>query len=255
MIQDVIDSPLLVLAIAFLALWLAAHGSATWVRRTRADEAVHTHFEFVLSATLTLLGLVIGFNLLTAVNRYDQRKNYEEAEANAIGTQFLRSDLLPAADRDRLKRLLRNYLDQRLLFYVTREGRQLDVVIARTGQLQAEMWTTVLAPAVAQPTPLMALAVSGMNDVINAQGYTQSAWWNRIPLGAWLLMCALAVSCNVLIGYGVRGRKGAGVLLLVIPFVVSISFFLIADVDSPRSGVIRVLPQNLLAIVDTLPAP
>jgi hypothetical protein len=254
MIQDLVDSPLLVLAISFLVLWLAAHASASWVRRTRADEAVHTHFEFVLSATLTLLGLIIGFNLLTAINRYDLRKNYEEAEANAIGTQFVRADLLPAADAQKLRKLLRSYVDQRLLFYTTRDQRELGMVNTRTAQLQAEMWATVLAPAAAQPTPIMALAVSGMNDVLNAQGYTQSAWWNRIPLGAWYLMCALAISCNLLIGYGVRGSKGVGGLLLVIPFVVSISFFLIADVDSPRSGVIRVLPQNLLAIVETLPA-
>jgi hypothetical protein len=254
MIQQLMDYPLLILAVAFLGLSSAAWASALWVRRTRADKAVHAHFEFVLSATLTLLGLVIGFNLLTAVNRYDQRKNYEEEEANAIGTQFLRADLLPATDGNRVKALLRTYLDQRLLFYVTRDERELRMVNSRTAQLQAEMWSAVLPAAAAQPTPIIALAVSGMNDVINAQGYTQAAWWNRIPLGAWFLMVALALSCNVLIGYGVRDRKGGGSLLFVIPFVVAISFFLIADVDSPRSGVIRVLPQNLLTTAEMLTA-
>ena len=103
-----------------------------------------------------------------------------------------------------------------------------------------------MAEAASQPTPPMALAVSGMNDVLNSQGYTQAAWWNRIPLGAWALMALMAISCNLLVGYGER-RKGE-LFLFILPVVVSISFFLIADLDSPRGGVIRVQPQNLLAI-------
>jgi len=121
--------------------------------------------------------------------------------------------------------------------------------------LQTELWSAVLAPAAAQPTPVMALAVSGMNDVLNAQGYTQAAWWNRIPIAAWLLMAAIAICCNVLLGYGARNVKPDGVLLMAIPFVVAISFFLIADIDSPNGGVIRVHPQNLEAVVESLRAP
>jgi hypothetical protein len=60
-----------------------------------------------------------------AISRYDQRKNYEEAEANAIGTEYLRADLLPMADRSNVRALLRNYLDQRILFYETRDGNAL----------------------------------------------------------------------------------------------------------------------------------
>ena len=76
-----------------------------------------------MAATLTLLGLIIGFSFSMAISRYDQRKNYEEAEANAIGTEYVRADLLPAADAERMHGLLRNYLDQRVLFYQTRDER------------------------------------------------------------------------------------------------------------------------------------
>jgi len=34
--------------------------------------------------------------------------------------------------------------------------------------------------------------------------------------------------------------------------VLSIAFFLIADIDSPRNGVIRVLPQNLITLSQSL---
>jgi hypothetical protein len=91
--------------------------------------------------------------------------------------------------------------------------------------------------------------VSGMNDVLNSQGYTQAAWWNRIPVAAWGLMGLIAVSCNLLFGYGER-RTSA--LALVLPLIISISFFLIADIDSPRAGVIRVAPQNLIALSQTM---
>ena len=145
-------------------------------------------------------------------------------------------------------RCLANYLDQRILFYKTRDEQQLRQINANTAQLQSELWAAVQAPAAAQPTPVVALAVSGMNDVLNSQGYTQAAWWNRIPLAAWGLMAAIAICCNLLVGYGARHAEAEGILILVLPLVVSISFFLIADIDSPRGGIIRVQPQNLLSL-------
>ena len=89
-----------------------------------------------------------------------------------------------------------------------------------------------------------------MNDVLNSQGYTQAAWWNRIPVAAWILMVAIAVCCNMLIGYGAH-RKDR-ILLSILPLVISVSLFLIADLDSPRRGIIRVVPQNLLALSQSL---
>lgn len=103
-----------------------------------------------------------------AVSRYDQRKTYEEAEANAIGTEYLRADLLPAANAALERELLKKYLDQRVLFYVTRDDRQLRQIDTGTSEPQTELWSHAAA---AQPTPLVALAVSGMNDVLNSQGY------------------------------------------------------------------------------------
>ena len=110
----------------------------------------------------------------------------------------------------------------------------------------------VQSPAKAQPTPILGLVVSGMNDVLNSQGYSQAAFWNRIPLGAWALMGAVAICANLLVGYGARKADvGAGRFLLL-PLVLSIAFFLIADIESPRRGVIRVSPQNLISLAQTL---
>ena len=86
--------------------------------------------------------------------------------------------------------------------------------------------------------------------MLNRQGYTQAAWWNRIPLAAWGPMVFLAICCSLLIGY--RARRRESVLFTVVPFLVSVAFFLIAEIDSPRTGVIRVLLQNLISLSQSL---
>jgi hypothetical protein len=246
--------PFLVLALSLVVLWLSARiGVFFRKRRRNLEEDEREDFGVIVAAALTLLGLIIGFSFSMAVSRYDQRKNYEEAEANAIGTEYVRADLLPAGDAARVHGLLRSYLDQRVLFYKSRDERQLRQIDASTAQLEADLWSAVRAPASAQPTPMVALAVWGMNDVLNSQGYTQAAWWNRIPIAAWGLMGAIGICCNLLIGYGARRGEPKAILLLVLPLVVSISLFLIADIDSPRGGLIHVAPQNLLSLAQSLP--
>jgi hypothetical protein len=251
----VMDYPLLVFMLSFFALWLSAWIGASFLRpRETLEQSAREDFNLVLSATLTLLGLIIGFSFSMAIGRYDQRKNYEEAEANAIGTEYVRVDLVPAADTKKLRVLLRDYLDQRILFYSTRNEQQLQQINARTAQLQTDLWNAVRVPTAAEPTPVAALVVSGMNDVLNSQGYTQAAWWNRIPVAAWVMMMAIAICSNVLFGYGARIAKRGSMVFVLLPFVVSIAFFLIADIDSPTGGVIRVAPHNLTSLAESLRA-
>ena len=250
--------PLLLFVVSFAVLWLAAWAGTAGFTNLRSQAASqHEDFAVIQGATLTLLGLIIGFTFSMALTRYDQRKNYEEEEANAIGTEYLRADLLPQAERAKVRELLVSYVDQRILFYTTRDAQELDRINAKTAQLQAALWSAVQVPAIAQPTPLMAVAVVGMNDVLNSQGYTQAAWLNRIPSGAWSLMAAIAVCATMLVGVGVGARKEEGArrgFLVVLPLVLSIAFFLIADIDSPRQGVIHVTPPNLESLAKALRA-
>jgi len=89
-----------------------------------------------------------------------------------------------------------------------------------------------------------------MNDVLNSQGYTQAAWWNRIPTAAWALMGIIAICCCAMVGYNAHEKRS--VLFGILPLVLSIALFLVADIDSPRHGTITVLPQNLIALSDTM---
>ena len=130
-----------------------------------------------------------------AVTRYDQRKNYEEAEANAIGTEYVRADLLPAETASGIRDLLRTYLDQRIAFYLKRDQYptgQPDTEIAR---LQATLWAGILPAANAQPSLVIVLAVSGMNDVFNSQSRTQASLVEPHPRGS---VVVDGTDCNLL---------------------------------------------------------
>jgi hypothetical protein len=125
---------------SFFVLWGSALVGAFLRRRQRKGEAnLSENLGVILPATLTLLGLIIGFSFSITLERCDQRKNYEEAEANAIGTEYLRADLLPAADAVKVRPLLRNYLDERILSYVTGDEEQIRQINARIARLQSEL--------------------------------------------------------------------------------------------------------------------
>src|SRR5208283_2234697 len=249
-----LNYPIIFFVFSVIVLWLAAQLGAYLRRRRPLKDDLREDFGLVETATLTLLALIIGFSFSMATTRYDQRKNYEEAEANAIGTEYVRAGLLPANDGATVRAQLRMYTELRIAYYCTQDHDKLRQIDADTAKLQSEMWSAVQTPAVAQPTPLMALAAAGMNDVLNSQGYTQAAWWNRIPSSAWGLMITIAVCCNVLVGYGARAAKAKGALLFILPVIVAISFLLISDIDSPRGGFIHVVPQNLESLLQSLPS-
>ena len=251
---NVMDYPLLVFVLAALAMSLASWiGGALRKLPSQAGE-VDGAFHVVEGGTLTLLALIVGFTFSMAVNRYDLRKSREEVEANTIGTEYLRAGLLPTADAAQVRALISSYLDQRILFYTTRTPAAVREINAKTSQLQTEMWSAVQAAGTAQPSPVVALALSGMNDAIDAQGYTQAAWKNRIPVEAWGLMIAMTLCSSMMVGYHVRAARSKFSLLLVLPFTLSISFFLIADIDSPNGGTIRINPENLISLAESLRA-
>jgi len=251
-----IDSPISVFVCSLVLMWSATRlGALLRKRRGPIVDDVREDLSIVLAAALTLLALVIGFTFSMALGRYDQRKICEGEEANAIGTEYVRANLLASADASRLQALLRDYLDNRLMFYEHHDPVHLRQIDARKAELQAELWSAILPAAAAQPTPVVALAVSGMNDVLNSQGYAQAAWWNRIPLAAWALLGMIAYCCNLLIGYCARTPSGLGVRQFVLPVVLAIALGLIADIEAPRSGSILIAPHNLSALKTSLRGP
>jgi hypothetical protein len=246
-----LNRPAVIFLVAVITLWVSAYIGAYARQRwhpLKRDE--RETYDVVLGATLTLLGLVIGFSFSMAGGRYDQRKNYEQEEANAIGTEFVRADLLQGDEAAKVRDLLRKYLDQRIRFYEERGDGNLGRIDSETTKLQQEMWSVVRVDAEMRPTALVALAVSGMNDVVNSEGYTQAAWWYRIPEGAWALMATISIVSCAMIGYVAGAARQS--LLVLVPLGLSVAFFFIADIDSPRHGVIHTAPHNLVRLAQAI---
>jgi hypothetical protein len=243
--------PLTVLIVSVVLLGCAVF-AGDWLRHHRnrkGDETESKDMETILPAALTLLALLIGFSFSMAAGRYDQRKQLEEDEANAIGTEYVRAELVPAHTAQ-IQELLRQYTEQRILFYEVWPGPKLDEINKTTAELQTRLWAEIVPAAAAAPTPVTTLVAAGMNDVLNSQGYTQAMWWNRLPPGAWMLMLLVAAFCCFLFGYNVerKGRKR----LLILPVIIALSLALVGDMDTPRMGLIHVVPQNLLALQASL---
>ena len=242
--MKILDSPSGVFIVSFVVLWLSGYLGHFLRGRVRVLQGEkRDDLGVALTATLTLLGLLIGFTFAMAISRYDLRKACEENETNAIGTEFLRADVLPAPDAGQLRTLLKAYLEKRVSFYVTRDRSQLTQIAQERARLQMTMWALVRATPERPANPGTALAMAGMNDVINTQRLTAAAWHNRIPVSAWLLMTAIGICCSLLFGYRVHKRDWR--MFLAMPVAVGIAFLMIADIDSPRAGAVQVAPENL----------
>src|SRR5271165_1939332 len=164
---ELVDRPGLLLVVSFVGLLLAALlgvvSQKVWSPIRAGDQ---NELNIVQSAALTLLGLIVGFSFAMAITRYDQRKNLEEAEANAIGTEYTRADLMPesaAATRGLLKR----YLDQRILFYLTADQSKLERTDAETAKLGADLCAAARDRAEAQRSaPSFAVSASVRSSLL-----------------------------------------------------------------------------------------
>ncbi|MGT2471826.1 bestrophin-like domain [Paraburkholderia terrae] len=248
-----IDHPA-VLFIALVALFIAAVAFGAFVlkRLFVLQEGEREDFNLIQTSTLTLLALLIGFSLSMAVGRYDQRKSLEEGEANAIGTEYARADLADPATAMQIKAALVRYTTLRLADFLTRDPQELVRLGRETADTQAELWRLATEVAKDKPNPIGALVVAGMNDTLNSQDYSEAARINHIPVGAWILMIVIALFGCVVQGYGVKGELRRGLLITVLPVTVALSLALIADIDSPRGGIIRVQPQNLTRLMQSI---
>lgn len=240
----------------FVVLTAATWLGTTRFARLRAEAAAaREEFRVIQAATLTLLGLIISFTFSMALDRYEERKGFESAESSAIATAHMRAGLLPPADAARVRSLLGSYLEQRLTFYETRNLQTLAETNLATAKIEGLLWTAVTVPAEQNPNSITALAVASINDVVRAQGDTLASWNNRVPFTAWMMMGSIAFFAMLLVGIGIQRPARFPQILAVLPLIISIAFFLIADVESPRLGLISVVPDNLRELSGTLQIP
>ncbi|MBK5344648.1 hypothetical protein JFU48_25105 [Pseudomonas sp. TH49] len=221
-------------------------------RGTKSPAEGLEDFRMILGASLSLLALLIGFTLSMSINGFNSRQAGEEMEAAAINAAYIRMDLLPAEDGPKIQSLLIDYLDKRLQFYGTHAPLKQKNIHLETIDIQNKLWSSISLAANSKQTPITALTVTGINDVLSTQRKTQANWRNQIPLAAWLLLSLVAACCNVMLGYNARGVRRSAALLLILPLMISMSFMMIGDIDAPGRGIIRVKPVNLEFLNETL---
>jgi hypothetical protein len=240
--------PIWVAALLIAVLLLGAGEVGFQIARRRGDYEKSDEGH-VLSAMLALLGLLVGFTFSISVNRHEQRRMLVVDEANAIETEYLRSQMLPEPYRSRLADQLRRYTDSRLELAAAGEDRGAILrAYAFADSLKRQMWmTTVEADSLVQPAALSSLIAGGMNTVIELASSRRSALEARLPsiaFGSLLLFAAVAAAMlGFVSGSGKHPRRFGAIIMLLL---LALSLGLILDLDRPLRGTIRISQQPLV---------
>jgi hypothetical protein len=236
------DHPWL-LSIVVLALLVACVSAGYRFRRDA--EKPHSQLESARNGLNILLSLLLGFTLPMAQPHYDHRKELIVEEANAIGTFQLRAQLLPDPYRAKILEKLRDYLNSRVEFGKD-DRNEVDVRDSLTrskhflGEMNAQAVDLVAHQA---PNTLTPLFVQSLNELSDVTEKRLAAEENRIPTAMWLMLLLISMLTCLVTGYAMRAR----VLLemLVLPLTVAIVLGLVAELDSPRTGSIRVGQRSM----------
>jgi len=207
----------------------------------------------MVGATLGLLAFIFAFTFGLAPSRFDNRRQLLLDEANALGTTYLRAGMLPEWGEE-VRRLLRDYIGHRL--DAVRSG---DVTegIRRSENIQQQVWME--AETVGQENPnsiVVGLFVQSLNQMIDLHASRmQAGLRSRIPGAIWLGLFAVASLSLATMGYhaGLSGtRRSLAILAVAVTFSVVIE--LIADLDRPQQGVLRVSQRALLDLQQSMRA-
>ncbi len=195
-------------------------------------------------AVFGLLGLIIAFTFTGAVTRFQDRLGLVTDEANAIGTAYLRVDLLPPDARPEMQDLFRQYLDLRLATYLTalRDASAL-ATLAETEDVQEEIWTRAITGSLESGAHPDAgkLLLPALNEMFDIRTTRVMIVQNHPPLIVYILLVGLSFTSAFLVGYGISNNQDRVWLhTAVMAFILALAFYAIIDIEYPRLGLIRV---------------
>ncbi|WP_396617491.1 hypothetical protein ACHZ97_09520 [Lysobacter soli] len=232
--------PLWVLALAFFLSLVAAREIGKWLHDRRRVEGPEED-PVALTSVLGLLALLIGFTFSIALSRYDARRELVVKEANAIGTTWLRMQLLDAPERARMEALLRQYVDARIAFGAARTSEAELREYARTAELQNRLWGAlmqVVAPF--RDTPRASLLITTTNESIDLAAERFATRQAHIPERILRILAVFALLAAGMVGYERGSQRKATTLLFVL---LTLAITLVLDLDRPSSGA-TVVPQD-----------
>ncbi|HDS0923320.1 TPA: hypothetical protein QDZ10_001794 [Stenotrophomonas maltophilia] len=243
--------PLWLLTLIFFAALIAARELGAFLRtrhtRRNAQKPASSNADagegdsFSTNTVMGLLALLIGFTFSLALGRYDDRRTLVLQEANALGTTWLRTDLLDTADAERVRAVLRRYIDARVDFANAKTAQQEVNEYARTTALQTELWVAVMAAtAPFRDTPRASLMITTTNESIDLAGERFAARQNHIPHRILRMLLLFSLFAAGLLGYERHRQRSSSTLLLLL---FSLAVGLVLDLDLPSTGGVSV-PQN-----------
>ncbi|HSM86891.1 MAG TPA: hypothetical protein VLT16_12095 [Candidatus Limnocylindrales bacterium] len=245
----------------FLLLLLAAAELGFRLGRRAAASTPHeikSRIGTVEGALLGVLGLLLGFTMAMAVTRFDARRSLVVDEANALGTTWLRTRLMPEPESSEMAGLLRQYVEVRLRYAgAGTDPAKLGSVRRQAAQLQQELWSRAVAFARKDPRSVPAgLLLQSLNQSIDLEAARWTAFLNHVPNSVIYVNGGVALLAMTLAGYGfgMAGRRhGFSSCVLAISIVVVM--MVIIDLDRPRRGFIQVSQQPLIDLQRQMGAP
>jgi len=210
---------------------------------------------YVVSAVLGLLALLMGFTFSLALDRYEDRRELVLQEANAIGTAYLRAQLLPEPSRSQLSATLMAYTANRLDLSRPHDER-FDALLAANDEMLVDLWAqTKQVPVIAGANPITGLFVASVNDVIDLDASRKNARASKVPSAVYAVLMIYILIAAAILGYSLIGfwARFAAVILFGL---LNLSLLLILDIDRPLVGELREQQQpmeDLQAYFQTAP--
>jgi len=220
-------------------------------------EATKSQISYVQGGILGVLGLLLGFTLAMAVSRFETRKELVVEESNAIGTSYLRAQLVPSPEGSEISSRLRDYVNVRLEYSraSTDLGRQ--TARDRAARLEDEVWSWAVAFAQKDPRSVTAgLLLQSLNRVIDLEAARWAASVNRVPAPVILVVGLISLLAAVLVGYlyGLGGRRHL-LSTAILAAAITAVLLVIIDLDRPQQGLIQVSQQPMIDLQNRLRTP
>ncbi len=194
-------------------------------------------------AVFALLGLLLAFSFAGSTGRLDARRQLIVQEANAIGTAYLRVDLLAGNTQPEMRHLFREYLDARLRVYASLPDlNATDRAFARAVEIQQRIWSQAIDARATDPTrDVSRVLLPALNEMIDIATARSIALHTRLSLLIFYLLIGVALLSGLFAGYAMAKRERRSLLhLFLYAAIISIIIYAIVDLDDPRSGLIRV---------------
>lgn len=230
----------------FAVLWIANLAGGWFARRVKVRKEDMQQLGVVQTAMLGLLALLLGFSYAGAMGRFVARQDLLVSEANAVGTAWLRTDLVQSGTaRQELRDSIRRYIDARIDLFEHAGSGDADTLAARLISLHSDLWAKGVA-AVQGQHDLGLLVLPPLNDVadlISAQSAARTRHLPTLIMGV-ILVCAFGSVASV--GFSsvfIERRTHLPAVVLVV--LIAAALWLIIDLDYPRLGLIRIDHQTL----------